>query len=115
MTHSLRVAKICTTHPLHKAQNLLTHPLSPPDRPPPPHPHILFWPDPKSSLTLSRVDMNKTLYERIFGRGCTNVKFVMCVRDMWVVQSLWYCLFDGLVEMSSSSSSRRGVILEVDC
>ena len=26
------------------------------------------------------------------------VKFVMCVRDMWVVQ--WYCVFEGLVEMS---------------
>ena len=25
------------------------------------------------------------------------VKFVMCVRDMWVVQ--WYCIFEGLVEM----------------
>ena len=25
------------------------------------------------------------------------VKFVMCVRDMWVVQ--WYCVFEGLVEM----------------
>ena len=24
------------------------------------------------------------------------VKFVMCVRDMWVVQ--WYCVFEGLVE-----------------
>ena len=26
-----------------------------------------------------------------------NVKFVMCVRDMWVVQ--WYCIFEGLVEL----------------
>ena len=25
------------------------------------------------------------------------VKFVMCMRDMWVVQ--WYCIFKGLVEM----------------
>ena len=25
------------------------------------------------------------------------VKFVVCVRDMWVVQ--WYCVFEGLVEM----------------
>ena len=25
------------------------------------------------------------------------VKFVMCMRDMWVVQ--WYCIFEGLVEM----------------
>ena len=25
------------------------------------------------------------------------VKFVECVRDMWVVQ--WYCVFEGLVEM----------------
>ena len=25
------------------------------------------------------------------------VKFVMCMRDMWVVQ--WYCVFEGLVEM----------------
>ena len=24
-------------------------------------------------------------------------KFVMCKRDMWVVQ--WYCIFEGLVEM----------------
>ena len=24
------------------------------------------------------------------------VKFVMCMRDMWVVQ--WYCIFEGLVE-----------------
>ena len=24
-------------------------------------------------------------------------KFVMCMRDMWVVQ--WYCIFEGLVEM----------------
>ena len=39
------------------------------------------------------------------------VKFVMCMRDMWVVQ--WYCIFEGLVEMSGVS--RRGIILEVDC
>ena len=25
------------------------------------------------------------------------VKFVMCMRDMWVVQ--WYCIFEELVEM----------------
>ena len=25
------------------------------------------------------------------------VKFVMCMRDMWLVQ--WYCIFKGLVEM----------------
>ena len=25
------------------------------------------------------------------------VKFVTCMRDMWVVQ--WYCIFEGLVEM----------------
>ena len=25
------------------------------------------------------------------------VKFVMCMRDMWVVQ--WYCIFEGLIEM----------------
>ena len=25
------------------------------------------------------------------------VKFVMCMRDMWIVQ--WYCIFVGLVEM----------------
>ena len=25
------------------------------------------------------------------------MKFVMCMRDMWVVQ--WYCIFEGLVEM----------------
>ena len=25
------------------------------------------------------------------------LKFVMCMRDMWVVQ--WYCIFEGLVEM----------------
>ena len=24
-------------------------------------------------------------------------KFVMCMKDMWVVQ--WYCIFEGLVEM----------------
>ena len=28
---------------------------------------------------------------------CTYVKFVMCMRDMWVVQ--WYCIFEELVEM----------------
>ena len=25
------------------------------------------------------------------------MKFVMCMRDMWVVQ--WYCVFESLVEM----------------
>ena len=25
------------------------------------------------------------------------MKFVTCMRDMWVVQ--WYCIFEGLVEM----------------
>ena len=25
------------------------------------------------------------------------MKFVMCMRNMWVVQ--WYCIFEGLVEM----------------
>ena len=25
------------------------------------------------------------------------VNFVMCMRDMWVVQ--WYCIFEGLAEM----------------
>ena len=25
------------------------------------------------------------------------MKFVMCMRDMWVVQ--WYCIFEGLFEM----------------
>ena len=25
------------------------------------------------------------------------VKFVMCMRDMWVVQ--WYCIFEGLIEI----------------
>ena len=25
------------------------------------------------------------------------VKFVMCIRDIWVVQ--WHCIFEGLVEM----------------
>ena len=25
------------------------------------------------------------------------MKFVVCMRDMWVVQ--WYCIFEGLVEM----------------
>ena len=24
------------------------------------------------------------------------MKFVICMRDMWVVQ--WYCIFEGLVE-----------------
>ena len=39
--------------------------------------------------------LNKTLWERIFGRGCTRVvTFVMGMRDMWVVQ--WYnCIFEG--------------------
>ena len=38
---------------------------------------------------------NKTLWERIFGRGCTrHMKFVMCMRDMWLVQ--WYsCIIEG--------------------
>ena len=39
MTHPLRVAENCTTHALHKAQNLMTHPFSAPAHPPPP---ILF-------------------------------------------------------------------------
>ena len=26
------------------------------------------------------------------------MKFVMCMSDIWVVQ--WYCVFEGLVEMS---------------
>ena len=34
MTHPLKVAVSCTNHPLHKAQNLMTHPLS---ATPPPH------------------------------------------------------------------------------
>ena len=28
---------------------------------------------------------------------CAYVKFVMCMRDMCVVQ--WYCIFEGLIEM----------------
>ena len=35
MTHSLRVAENCTTHPLHKTQNLMTHH-------PPPSPALYF-------------------------------------------------------------------------
>ena len=23
----------------------------------------------------------------------------MCMRDMWAVRSLWYCIFEGLVDM----------------
>ena len=46
MTHPLRVAENCTTHPSHKAQNLMTQPLSAPAHPPPP---ILF----DQSLTMA--------------------------------------------------------------
>ena len=38
------------------------------------------------------------------------VKFVMCVRDMWVVQS--YCIFEGLVEMCLINKI-MGVVCEV--
>ena len=37
MTHLLRVAENCTTHPMHKAQTLMTHPLSAPV-----HPRLYF-------------------------------------------------------------------------
>ena len=38
------------------------------------------------------------------------VKFVMCTRDMWVVQ--WYCIFEGLVEMCLITKM-MGVLCEV--
>ena len=38
------------------------------------------------------------------------VKFVMCMRDMWVVQ--WYCIFEGLVEMCLITKM-TGVVCEV--
>ena len=38
------------------------------------------------------------------------VKFVMCMRDMWVVQ--WYCVFEGLVEMCEVVGME---LLEIDC
>ena len=60
-------------------------------------------------LVIAKVSPNKTLCERIFGRGCNKRT---CMRDMWVVQ--WYCIFEGLVE-TCEAASRRGVILEVDC
>ena len=41
---------------------------------------------------------------------CAYVKFVMCVRDMWVVQ--WYCIFEGLVEMWLITKM-MGVVCEV--
>ena len=41
---------------------------------------------------------------------CAYVKFVMCMRDMWVVQ--WYCIFEGLVEMCLITKM-MGVVCEV--
>ena len=38
------------------------------------------------------------------------VKFVMCMRDMWVVQ--WYCIFEGLVEMCLITKM-MGVVCEI--
>ena len=38
------------------------------------------------------------------------VKFVMCVRDMWVVQ--WYCIFERLGEMCLITKI-MGVVCEV--
>ena len=38
------------------------------------------------------------------------VKFVMCMRDMWVVQ--WYCIFEGLVEICWITKM-MGVVCEV--
>ena len=38
------------------------------------------------------------------------VKFVVCVRDMWVVQ--WYCIFEGLVE-TCLITKIMGVVCEV--
>ena len=38
------------------------------------------------------------------------MKFVMCMRDMWVVQ--WYCIFEGLVEMCLITKM-MGVVCEV--
>ena len=40
------------------------------------------------------------------------MKFVTCMRDMWVAQ--WYCIFEGLVDMCEVVGT-HGVILEVDC
>ena len=39
-----------------------------------------------------------------------HVKFVMCMRDAWVVQ--WYCIFEGLVEMCLNTKM-MGVVCEV--
>ena len=49
------------------------------------------------------------------------MKFVMCMRDMWVVQ--WYCIYEGLVEMCEvvgvigsywkSTGKIMGVVCEV--
>ena len=43
---------------------------------------------------------------------CAYVKFpfVMCMRDMWVVQ--WYCIFEGLVEICLITKM-MGVVCEV--
>ena len=41
---------------------------------------------------------------------CAYVKFVMCMRDVWVVQ--WYCIFEGLVEMRLITKM-MGVVCEV--
>ena len=38
------------------------------------------------------------------------MKFVMCMRDMWVVQ--WYRIFEGLVEMCLITKM-MGVVCEV--
>ena len=38
------------------------------------------------------------------------VKFVMCMRDKWVVQ--WYCIFEGLIEMCLITKM-MGVVCEV--
>ena len=49
-----------------------------------------------SERTKTKIKQDKTLRKRIIGRGCNAyVKFVMCLRDMWVAQ--WYCIFERLV------------------
>ena len=46
------------------------------------------------------------------------MKFVMCMRDMWVVQ--WYCVFESLVEMREVVGVEliakiMGIVCEVVC
>ena len=63
MTHPLRVAENCPTDPLHKAQNLMTPPLSAPAYPPPPY---TFWPVPNFKQIEIHVVLN-CFFGSIFG------------------------------------------------